>query len=468
MGGLKVTTTRRNAFRKTRHRMLTRLLILVCCIFGFADNSFPTPKIGAKSKSVRLKPAAPILVSRNKRFVYLNSSGRVALPGQFLSAKPFREGLASVQRKSEEGFGYINQRGQFVIRPQFSEAASFSEGLALVRHSASGKYGYINQKGVFVIGPRFDTAGDFHDGLALVRQPEDGDYGYINRQGALVIPYRFRVAEGFSDGLAHVQGTDSYWHGFANTRGELVIPPQFEAARPFSEQRAAVRLESRWGFIDTNGNLITDSRFDDVGRFSDGLAAVKVGEKWGYIDRSGALVIPAQFDGADEFSEGYAAVGLGDRFTYIDKSGRVTMPAWFFLAGPFKNKRALVTDKVLGNWGLIDPKGKFVARWEFDDSQLPSLTGNRIRRIPAVFRTEPPGARIFMIPKYDFESDPSVAANLARLEGCCEVPKGLTPQTINVPRMVYRVVFERGGRLTHPYPLEVRENDENLVVGHFR
>ncbi len=69
--------------------------------------------------------------------------------------------------KEKGRYGYIDRTGRVVIPPQYVAADNFSEGLAGVRLSEE-KYGYIDTSGKMVISPQFEIAGDFFEGLAKV------------------------------------------------------------------------------------------------------------------------------------------------------------------------------------------------------------------------------------------------------------------------------------------------------------
>ena len=67
--------------------------------------------------------------------------------------------------KEKGKYGYMDRTGRVVIPPQFVKAHNFSEGLASVRPSETeGKYGYIDTSGKMIIPPQFEIAEDFSEG----------------------------------------------------------------------------------------------------------------------------------------------------------------------------------------------------------------------------------------------------------------------------------------------------------------
>jgi hypothetical protein len=166
---------------------------------GRAGQTQSTPEIPLKKKTCEdLWP-----VEQNKKWGYIDKTGRLIIPFKFDSAGYFSEGLAAVGIGDETG--YIDKTGKFVIPPQAYLGYPFSERLAIV-----------------VLGP-FESKG----GRLLYK------YGYIDRSGNMVIQpreaeslkwlsYSYK-ALAFSEGLAAVEQKDK--SGFMDKAGQQVIPP---------------------------------------------------------------------------------------------------------------------------------------------------------------------------------------------------------------------------------------------------
>ena len=114
------------------------------------------------------------------RYGYVDRTGKIAIPYQFIKAGDFSEGLARV--RIEEGWGYIDKTGKTVIKPQFDEAGDFSEGLASVKTNA--KWGFVNSSGSVVIEQQFDQVGPFKNSLARVRM--GNLMAYLNKEGKVI------------------------------------------------------------------------------------------------------------------------------------------------------------------------------------------------------------------------------------------------------------------------------------------
>ncbi len=111
----------------------------------------------------------------------------------------FRNGLACVQR--DRRYGFIDRTGRMVIAPKYDYAHEFSEGVLSVRMRGKGDdrrlFGYVNTKGHVVIPARYVSAGRFANGMAKI-MGDNSLYGYITTDGTLAIPPVFVRAGDFN------------------------------------------------------------------------------------------------------------------------------------------------------------------------------------------------------------------------------------------------------------------------------
>jgi len=150
-------------------------------------------------------------IKQNKKWGYIDNTGKIVIEPQFASAEKFSEGLAVVE-VGNRTYGYINESGQFVINPQFRDnAGHFSEGLAVVAvgEGAERRAVYIDKTGKIIIDAQLKGGSDFHEGLAFVaiatnKTTNSKDkFGYIDKVGKLVIDHQFdsNLESYFSEGL---------------------------------------------------------------------------------------------------------------------------------------------------------------------------------------------------------------------------------------------------------------------------
>jgi DNA-binding transcriptional regulator/RsmH inhibitor MraZ len=261
----------------------------------------------------------------------------------------FHDGLARFQTPmgQERKYGYMDKTGRVVIPPQFHDSGHFSEGLAWVAVLKEHKwlYGFIDKTGRVVIEPQFAyQPGDFVDGLAKVIGQTD--MGFIDHAGRFRITVEYEHSgDFFSEGLlAVIQGSPPrgvylkrdgqvafeipFWQQRTAHQRSLYSIRRLQLA-PFSEGLAPVLSLNKLGFIDKMGKVVIEPLFRETNGFSEGLAGVKIigsdGQYvWGYIDRTGRLAIAPQFREARPFAGGLARVSTADgKERLIDRSGKV-------------------------------------------------------------------------------------------------------------------------------------------------
>ena len=146
-------------------------------------------------------------VQINKKWGFVDPSGRLAIPAQFDDVGEFGDWLAPAVTggKGRNGdWGYIDKYGDWVIQPNLSGARAFSEDLApAARGNVWGCIDLWTRK--FAIEPRFAQVWEFQEGLAAAQEKGSSLRGYIDRSGAWKIPPRFGWALPFNHGRAVVQ-----------------------------------------------------------------------------------------------------------------------------------------------------------------------------------------------------------------------------------------------------------------------
>jgi hypothetical protein len=152
------------------------------------------------------------------------------------------------------------------------------------------------------------------------------------------------------------------WGGMLGGKAEarevrVVVGFQYADAREFSEGLAAVKSNDLWGYIDPTGRVAVsfDYKVPEVGLFSEGLAFV--GDR--FIDVGGNPAFGGRtFEQASFFSEGLAAVQTNGQWGFIDPGGRFVIPSSYEDAGDFFGGMAPV--KRDGLWGYIDVRGRML------------------------------------------------------------------------------------------------------------
>ena len=83
-----------------------------------------------------------------------------------------------------------------------------------------------------------------------------------------------------------------------------------------------------------------------------------------------------------------------------------------------------------------------------------------------VLESNPPGATVYMIPRYDFEMDSTITSDPYKLQQY-QIPEGVTPCSTSRREEVYVVIFELNGRREQRM-LDVISGKTNKVKAEFR
>ena len=239
---------------------------------------------------------------------YINSSGRVAIPGEYEAATSFSGG----------GFAAVKADGQYyLITTDGSKYGVDETGLEAVSGVANyvigqkdGKYGYYTADfSLASTGLQFDIITLNSNGRALVSN--GGKWAIISDAGESISDFVYDSAAINSIGQAYAGGVamlceSGTWY-IVSTDGEKLSATGFADARaPESGGYIAVSNGTSFGFVDQGGNVKLDYTYEDAKSFSEGLAPVKIDGRWGYINERGSLVIDAIFDDAQPFRNGIA------------------------------------------------------------------------------------------------------------------------------------------------------------------
>jgi len=283
-----------------------------------------------------LFPVTPPSVMPN-RFRYIDTAGNVIIPGPFLGAMDFSEGLAavSVDVNGEELWGYIDTAGAFQIKPFLrNRPERFQDGLALAAIGERGhrRFGYIDQSGDWQIEPRFRSASSFVDGIAVItiRPPSSmafqllaGDWcpephrRFIDTTGHRLKDSDLRDFD-MNDAepvpVVYKATPQSTRVEYQNGDGVNVFGKSFhEGTQYFQEGLAGIKSNGLWGFIDNTGQFVIQPQYQHVGMFNNGYASAtpQGAQGTGLIDQQGNMIIPPIYNDVYKFRDGLAWVSVG-------------------------------------------------------------------------------------------------------------------------------------------------------------
>ncbi|MEL6353371.1 MAG: WG repeat-containing protein [Cyanobacteria bacterium J06627_28] len=250
---------------------------------------------------------------------YLNLKGEFLfwplLEGpQRIGSGQFSDGLLRIRESPKGKMGYVDMSGEFVIAPQFVSARPFNEGLAGVCLE-EGQCGYIDTAGEIVIPAKFEAVSAFSGGVSLVGLPGGGNiegtppsesfsalFGLIDRDGDYLVPpdaHKINLLE-FMPNRDEREVVSSLFseEGLAPVRVSLTeeevaqlpqLPPDFSSHthgitwREFADFPPTDGIDSslgfgKWGYVRKTGGYAIEPRYWYASEFEDGLATVTIAE----------------------------------------------------------------------------------------------------------------------------------------------------------------------------------------------
>ena len=266
---------------------------------------------------------------REGRGGFINPAGEVVIPNEWEGpfAPQFSEGLAAVEKDGL--MGYIDRTGKIVIPLQYLYASDFSHGFARVQDEKGLLFIDKTGRAAFPEIPRATGADSFReDGTAYLEFPDDTGI-FIDTKGRTVCSlsdeYRFRSS--FREGRAGIakRNEKGEWkdcEGYIDRTGAIVIPMNLKSSQSkFRNGRACVwnglteKNERRYGVIDPDGREIYPFTLDEKVVFEGPVAAAVQDGRAGAISLDGKTVVPFAFD----------EVRVGDGIILCLRDGRISL-----------------------------------------------------------------------------------------------------------------------------------------------
>lgn len=230
----------------------------------------------------------------------------------------FVEGRVAVCQ--ERKWGYLNQSGKLVVPCKYDQALDFYNGHALVR---------INKDWYILALDGSQRRIDFQEKAYVMHFSEgfapfyiDGLWGLVDDRGVIIKKEQFLSLGFFSNKLAYAKTKDD-WVGYLNTFGEWAIKPKYYAGKDFDPVSGLARVKSKlgWRYINQEGEEFIMKDSDLFTDFSDGLAVGRKNNKKGYFNPEMEWSIEPQFEDAKDFKNGFASVMVKGKWGLINKKG---------------------------------------------------------------------------------------------------------------------------------------------------
>ena len=303
---------------------------------------------------------APVRI--HDKYGYIDKTGRVIIPPQFLEAGNFSDGVAwvsfgSIQRNGGANLGIIDTMGHLTPTPQITTNSyfllpkPFSEGFAAFTqynemqggkiHDNDALIGYVNKYGTVILQPSFISGCPFSSGLTSVVFAGSREQALIDITLFTRITSDYGFFGCFSEGLQGVVHTENgnMKTGYIDRHGEIIIPlsESITYRGDFSEGLAPATVNGECTYTDIKGVIrIPPFKCESNYPFKEGAAMIELDNGLlGYINKIGNWIIPAQYEKAGDFSEGLALVERGGKLEFIDETGKTILTtSMISLKGP--------------------------------------------------------------------------------------------------------------------------------------
>lgn len=354
------------------------------------------------------------------RYGYVSRDGAQVVPCIYEEAYPFKNGVAKVCKGKK--YGFIDERGNEIVKPFFDQVAPFKNGVAYTR--VGKNYGFVSDKGEIILPALYAAVGTFDErGFTWVNEGgkvdkegrlTGGKYGIVSITGNMIVPVEYKSAGTFpkdekntvfvycSSSMSGMnlkykpfdtlQPSDApyFWFsknvtagnaGVANENGEVVVPVDtYTVVYPPTDGMARVYLWSKKntteGFYNINTKRLLELREIDNKTFDtntpalmyhayrNGVCKVAGADGFYFINTEGTKITD-DYAFAGEFENGLCVVGKGGLFGAIDPTGKNVIPFEFEDLGTAFSEGVLAARKN-GKWGFIDPAGAEAVPFMYD------------------------------------------------------------------------------------------------------
>lgn len=353
-------------------------------------------KISQVKDSDRLLP-----ISLGGKWGYIDLSGEIKIPCEFIHAGEFSNGLAVVTRKNTVSSGRVvtqnsvidvtgSEKWQFECNGCWGD---FSENLIWIE--TNNETAYYDVNGDQAISSLFGAAADFCSGVARVWKNEF--VGMIKSNGDWLVEPRFRSLWDFSideqvTAFQVVSGGDPWiddqvnptW-GLISIEGNVLVEPHYwhlgvPCKGVVVAANSSGNLDLKFGFVDMSGDWIVEPVFERChDAFNESSVAARFENQWGLVDGQGYWILEPQFDDCSAFHDGLSAVCFGGRrkdgiisgegkYGFVNRYGDIVIRPTFDYVRPFHGgvARVELQDRRWGTnsakFGYIDKEGYYI--WE--------------------------------------------------------------------------------------------------------
>jgi len=117
----------------------------------------------------------------NRKWGFIDKSGKEVIPNIYSDFFSFSEGLAAAKK---DKWGFIDKNCKEIVPFKYDEVKSFLDGMAAVKYGS--KWGFIDKKGKQILPFKYDAAISHLNGRAQVKIGINSKWVIIDRQGKVI------------------------------------------------------------------------------------------------------------------------------------------------------------------------------------------------------------------------------------------------------------------------------------------
>jgi hypothetical protein len=304
-----------------------------------------------------------ILAELGNKHGYIDINENIIVPFEYDDIDPFNHELASVKKNKK--FGFVNRSGKLVIPIQFDNNSDFqNSGLALVKKNH--KFGFIDSSGREIIPLNYQDASDSTiDSLLILK--EKGKWAFFDSYGKQKSDFIYNEIALTN---INIKGNDesTFW------KNGLIL----------------VRKNNQIAYLDKNlKEVVPFGKYDWGERFNQNrIAIVSKNRKYGIINEFGKKIIQPKYDTLEHPQEDYheSEIFEGRNKNYItllDNRGnkiydKVKSYNFDFSRLKSKVQRVYVIQNLQNKYGVVDTKGKTIIPFAYDEIQNFHGTANTV------------------------------------------------------------------------------------------